>query len=164
MYMAGRVLDRSGNPIEGAVLDVWHADENGLYDVQQEGVNMDTGATIGGGLQNADVNYRGKFATAADGSFSFRSVRPKWYPIPHDGPVGELLTICKHHHFRPAHIHVIVTAKGCTPLITHIFPHDDPYVDKDVVFAVKSDLIKQFDKVEDPAELKAIGLPNPRPK
>jgi len=104
MYFSGLVLDESGSPIEGAVLDVWHADEEGLYDVQQPGVNMDTGAMVGEGLASDDSNYRGKFKTEADGSFNFKSVRPKYYPIPHDGPVGALLETIKQHHFRHMNI------------------------------------------------------------
>jgi len=158
MYMHGTVTDCDGKPIAGAVLDVFHADEDGKYDVQQPGLDMSTGARVGEGIAVDDCNYRAKLVTAEDGTYWFTSIRPKFYPIPHDGPVGALLVKMNQHHMRPAHIHMVVTAAGCEPLITHIFPDDDPYVDSDVVYAVKNDLVLPFQRVEDAEKAAALGI------
>jgi len=158
MYMHGKVTDCEGKPVVGAVLDVFHADEDGNYDVQQPGVNMSTGAKVGDGISTEDCNYRAKLVTDADGAYWFTSIRPKFYPIPHDGPVGALLEKMNQHHFRPAHIHLVITASGFEPLVTHLFPEDDPYVATDVVFAVKNDLVLPFTKVEDAEKAAALGI------
>ena len=131
MVVSGRILNTEGQPIEGAVLDVWHADNEGHYDIQVE-----TGD---------ETNYRGKFVTGKDGAYSFVSIKMKFYPIPNDGPVGKLLDAIGHHPYRPAHLHYLISAVGYEPLTTHIFPSDDPYIDNDVVFGVKKDLVKEFE-------------------
>lgn len=127
----GRVLDAQGNPIAGAAVDVWQANADGFYDVQQPGV-QDTG------------NGRGLFTTDAQGRFWFTSVVPSFYPIPTDGPVGELLAAARRHEFRPAHIHFIATAPGYKELTTHIFVNESKYLDSDAVFAVKKSLVREF--------------------
>jgi len=158
MFVHGTIKGCDGTPLEGAVVDVWHADEDGNYDVQQPGVTMDTGAVVGQGLAAKDCNYRGKLVTDKEGAFSFASIRPKFYPIPHDGPVGELLVKMNQHCYRPAHIHIVATAPAHVPLVTHLFPADDPYIESDVVFAVKSDLVLPFTKIEDPARAAELGF------
>ena len=131
----GRVIDGEGRPVVGAVIDVWQTNDDGFYDVQQKGIQP-------------DYNLRGVFKSAEDGSYWFRTVKPRYYPIPDDGPVGKLLEALGRHPNRPAHLHFIVTAKGFDPVITHIFTPDCPYLDQDAVFGVKEDLIADFKWIE----------------
>jgi len=128
-YFSGRVLDVAGAPIAGAVLDVWQTDGDGFYDVQRPG-----GASYA----------RGRFTTGADGHYSFRTVKPVSYSIPTDGPVGVMLRAMGRHPFRPAHVHLIVSAPGYGAVTTHLFVKGDPYLDTDAVFAVKESLIVDF--------------------
>lgn len=127
--VTGRVLDAAGAPVAGALLDVWQTSEDGWYDVQQPGIQP-------------EGNLRGKFRAEPDGSFWFVSVKPASYPIPTDGPVGELLRAIGRHPFRPAHIHFIISAPGYESVTTHIFAEGDPYLDSDTVFGVKSSLVE----------------------
>jgi catechol 1,2-dioxygenase len=148
MVVRGRVTDAAGNPVAGATLDVWQANDEGFYDVQQKG-------------RQPDFNLRGVFRTETDGSYWFRAVKPKFYPIPDDGPVGKLLEALGRHPYRPAHLHFIVAAPGCRRLVTHIFVPDDPYIDSDAVFGVKKSLIADFAKADDPARAATLGVGNP---
>jgi protocatechuate 3,4-dioxygenase beta subunit len=129
-------------------VDVWQCTEDGFYDVQQPD------------LQPAG-NGRGLFTTDGDGAFHFRTVVPSHYPIPTDGPVGELLAATHRHPYRPAHIHFIAEASGHTPLTTHIFVANGPYLDSDAVFAVKQSLIADFSEVSDPALAEKFGVAVP---
>ena len=144
----GRVLSTDGTPLPGAELDVWQANDQGFYDVQQPGVQP-------------RANGRGLFTAAGDGSFWFRTIVPSFYPIPTDGPVGTLLNATKRHPYRPAHIHFIVTAPGHRPLTTHIFVAGSQYIESDAVFAVKKSLIKEFAAVGDPDQAARYGLSGP---
>lgn len=137
MLVHGRILDTDGAPVEGVTIDVWQANDEGFYDVQQKGIQP-------------DFNLRGKFKTGADGRYWFKAVKPKFYPIPTDGPVGQLLEHLGRHGFRPAHFHYIILKDGYDPLTTHIFDPDDPYIHSDVVFGVKESLMAKFDPVNDP--------------
>jgi catechol 1,2-dioxygenase len=148
LVVSGRVTDTDGNPIAGALLDVWQANDEGFYDVQQKGIQP-------------DMNLRGVFTTDADGRYWFRSVRPRFYPIPDDGPVGKLLGQMGRHPYRPAHIHFIVGATGFESITTHIFTPDCPYLETDAVFGVKADLIADFQTRDDPAEAARLGFSNP---
>ena len=148
MVVTGRVTDTEGKPITGATLDVWAANDEGFYDVQQKGVQP-------------DMNLRGIFTTDAEGHYWFRSVKPRFYPIPDDGTVGQLLKALGRHPFRPAHIHFIVNAGGFQPITTHIFTPDDPYLASDAVFGVKESLIVDFDKTDDPARARELGFEGP---
>ena len=145
MFIEGHILDTKGNPIEGAVIDVWQANDEGFYDVQQKGLQP-------------DFNLRGVFKTGADGHYWFRAVKPKYYPIPDDGPVGQLLRALGRHPYRPAHLHYIIKADGFETLTTHIFDPDDPYINSDAVFGVKESLLAKFDKTNDPARAQAYGF------
>jgi catechol 1,2-dioxygenase len=145
MYIEGRILDTKGNPIEGAVIDVWQANDEGFYDVQQKGLQP-------------DFNLRGVFTTGADGRYWFRAVKPKFYPIPNDGPVGQLLVALGRHPYRPAHLHYIIKADGFETLTTHIFDPEDPYINSDAVFGVKESLLAKFDKTNDPARAQTYGF------
>jgi catechol 1,2-dioxygenase len=129
--LAGRVLSADGTPLPGAVLDVWQANDQGFYDVQQPDVQP-------------PGNGRGLFTADQDGAYWFRTIVPTHYPIPTDGPVGTLLEATKRHPYRPAHIHFIVTAPGHRPLTTHIFVAGSPYIESDAVFAVKKSLVTEF--------------------
>ena len=137
MFIEGRILDTEGRPIEGAVIDVWQANDEGFYDVQQKGLQP-------------DFNLRGVFKTGEDGRYWFRAVKPKYYPIPDDGPVGQLLRALGRHPYRPAHLHYIIKAKGFETLTTHIFDPDDPYINSDAVFGVKESLLAKFVRTHDP--------------
>jgi catechol 1,2-dioxygenase len=145
MFIQGRILDTDGRPIANAVLDVWQANDEGFYDVQQKGIQP-------------DFNLRGVFRTGVDGRYWFRAVKPKYYPIPDDGPVGQLLKALGRHPYRPAHLHYIIKAKGFEPLVTHIFDPDDPYINSDAVFGVKESLLAEFRKTQDPARAKEYGF------
>lgn len=125
-YVVGAVRSSDGTPLAGARIDVWEADEDGFYDVQYTG-NRSAG--------------RGWLRTGEQGEYSFWSVRPSPYPIPHDGPAGDLLRAAGRSPMRPAHLHFKVEAPGHRTLITHIFVADDDYLDRDAVFGVKDSLI-----------------------
>ena len=146
--VAGRVADEEGNPLPDAVIDVWQANDEGFYDVQQPGVQP-------------ELNLRGLFTADADGEFWFRSVVPRYYPIPVDGPVGELLRATGRHPFRPAHLHFIVSAPGFRAVTTHLFVDDSAYLDSDAVFGVKDSLVRQFPEIDDAARAAELGLANP---
>lgn len=148
MVVRGRVLDVEGHPVEGAKIDVWQANDEGFYDVQQKGIQP-------------DFNLRGVFRTGADGSYWFKAVRPKFYAIPDDGPVGQLLAALGRHPFRPAHLHYIISKEGYDEVTTHIFDPDDPYIDNDAVFGVKESLIAEFVKVEDAERIEQVGFTGP---
>ncbi len=144
----GSVRQPDGAPIPSATVDVWQADTHGFYDVQQPEIQP-----LGNG--------RGLFTTDADGRFLFRTVVPRYYPIPADGPVGALLRAAGRHPNRPAHIHFIVSAPGYQGLTTHIFVEGSPYLDSDAVFAVKQSLITAFRPNGDVEEAAELNLPAP---
>lgn len=127
---SGRVLSADGQPLSSALVDVWHADAEGFYDVQRP--------------QLKGMQLRGKFHTDAQGRFWFWTVRPTEYPVPTDGPVGQMLLKMGRHAYRPAHIHTIVSAPGYEPVTTHVFAAGDRYLDSDAVFGVKNSLIVNF--------------------
>jgi len=131
----GRVLSTDGTPIENARIDVWSDNADGFYDVQQPDIQP-------------KWNNRGIFTTGKDGSYNFRGIKPVSYPVPVDGPAGEMLRGMGRHPYRPAHTHVIVTAPGFQKLVTHIFVGDDPYILSDAVFGVKESLKAPFTKNE----------------
>ncbi|QFR01537.1 6-chlorohydroxyquinol-1,2-dioxygenase [Streptomyces phaeolivaceus] len=146
--ISGRVLSRDGTPLPGAVLDVWQASADGYYDVQQPEV------------QPAG-NGRGLFTADTEGRFWFRTCVPSPYPIPTDGPVGDLLRATARHPYRPAHIHFIASADGHTPVTTHIFVAGSDHLDSDAVFAVKDSLVQDFTETDDPSLAREFGIPNP---
>jgi len=131
----GRILDLQGNPIKGARLDVWSDNAEGYYDVQQPDIQP-------------KWNNRGIFTTEADGKYSFIGIKPVSYPIPDDGPVGQMLAALGRHPYRPAHMHFLITAPGYQKLVTHTFDGDDFYITSDTVFGVKKTLVAPFEKVE----------------
>ncbi|HEX4250774.1 MAG TPA: intradiol ring-cleavage dioxygenase [Pseudonocardia sp.] len=128
-YVSGQVRGVDGTPLAGVRVDAWEADEDGFYDTQYEGVQ-----TQGRGWQR----------TGEQGEYRFWSVLPTHYPIPDDGPVGELIRAAGRGPMRPAHLHFKVTAPGYRTLITHVFVDGDEYLHNDVVFGVKDSLIGEF--------------------
>ncbi|WP_225234745.1 intradiol ring-cleavage dioxygenase [Klenkia terrae] len=146
--VSGQVTGPDGAPLAGATVDVWQTNEDGFYDVQQPD------------LQPAG-NLRGIFTTDDEGRFWFRSVVPRYYPIPDDGPVGRLLAATARHPNRPAHLHFIAAAEGFRPVTTHVFVADSPYLDSDAVFGVKDSLVRDVPEVDDPARAAEVGLANP---
>jgi protocatechuate 3,4-dioxygenase beta subunit len=146
--VSGQVTGPDGEPLAGASVDVWQTNEDGFYDVQQPGIQP-------------RGNLRGMFSADDDGRFWFRSVVPRYYPIPDDGPVGQLLAATGRHPYRPAHLHFIVAAAGYRPVTTHVFVDDSPYLDSDAVFGVKESLVRPVPEVDDPARAAEVGLPNP---
>jgi protocatechuate 3,4-dioxygenase beta subunit len=136
LLVSGHVLDTTGKALPGAVVDVWQNATNRLYAVQDE--------------QQSPENLRGRFHADGDGAFRFRTVRPVDYPIPDDGPVGRMLKATGRHPWRPAHVHMMVSAERCTPVTTHLFDSESKYLDSDVVFGVKPSLVRTL-TLHDPA-------------
>ncbi|WP_086853728.1 dioxygenase [Amycolatopsis kentuckyensis] len=131
LYITGVVRDLDGTPVTGAVLDVWQADEEGAYESQLPDVD--------------EARLRAKYSSRADGSYCVRTIAPKGYSIPMDGPVGELIRGTDISHFRPAHVHFLINAAGYEPLITHLFQEGARYLDSDVVFGTKQELVVAFE-------------------
>jgi catechol 1,2-dioxygenase len=129
--------DQSGKPIAGAEVDVWHSSPEGFYEQQDP--------------KQAPMNLRGKFITDADGKFGFRSVKPAGYPIPIDGPVGDLIRAGKRHHYRPAHLHFLIFKEGFKTLISQIYVNDDDMLETDVQFGVTKALIGDYVRHDGPA-------------
>lgn len=130
LLVEGRVQSAAGAALPGARVEVWAADTDGFYDVQRPGLDGHSG--------------RATFEADAEGRFHFWTVMPAFYPIPDDGPVGQLLRATGRHPFRPAHVHFMISAPGHEQLVTHIFAEDSPYLDSDAVFGVKTSLIERF--------------------
>ena len=144
-YIFGSVTDTDGNPIDGAEIDVWQANDDGFYDIQQPGVQP-------------EMNLRGIFSTKDDGKYWFKSVKPKFYSIPTDGPVGTMISATGRHPNRPAHLHYIVSAAGYKSVVTHVFVKGSEYLDSDAVFGVKDSLISEYILIEDNIKAKKIGF------
>ena len=128
--------DKNGKPIAGAEVDIWQSSPEGFYENQDP-------------IQ-ADMNLRGKFTTDKDGHISFRSVKPAGYPIPIDGPVGELLRAAGRHNMRPAHLHFLVYKDGFKTLISQIYDPEDKHIETDVQFGVTQHLIGNYIRHDDP--------------
>jgi hydroxyquinol 1,2-dioxygenase len=133
LLVSGTISSTDGKTIAGAIIDVWHSDNDGYYDVQQ----LDK---IG------HLAMRGRFQTDAEGRFRFWSIKPAAYPIPHDGPVGQMLAVQGRHPWRPSHVHFMISAPGYEQLVTHVFVAGDQYLDSDAVFGVKDSLIREYVK------------------
>ncbi|MEV4146900.1 dioxygenase [Amycolatopsis sp. NPDC049691] len=131
LYLTGTVRGLDGAPVGGAILDVWQADEDGAYESQIPGID--------------EARLRAKYATRPDGSYCLRTIAPKGYSIPMDGPVGALIGGTDISHFRPAHVHFLINAAGYEPLITHLFQEGAEYLDSDVVFGTKQELVVAFE-------------------
>jgi protocatechuate 3,4-dioxygenase beta subunit len=131
------VKDTSGKPVAGAEVDIWHSSPEGFYEQQDP--------------KQAPMNLRGKFTTDAEGHFGFRSVKPAGYPIPINGPVGELVRAGRRHNFRPAHLHFLIFKDGFKTLISQIYVNDDDRLETDVQFGVTKALIGDYVRHDGPA-------------
>jgi protocatechuate 3,4-dioxygenase beta subunit len=147
LFVHGRITSADGTPVSEAVLDIWQTSPDGGYDVWDE--------------RQPDYNFRGKFGVDEDGNYEFRTMVPKPYTVPTDGPVGGFLEATDQHPWRPAHIHFKVEAEGHEPLITQVFFPDDPYLENDTIGAVKPDLVRSLRRHESEEELAWRGLDAP---
>jgi hydroxyquinol 1,2-dioxygenase len=129
-YVRGKVRSLGGQAIAGAHISVWQSDEEGFYDVQRP--------------ELGEAQARGELVSEQDGRYSFKTILAAPYPIPHDGPVGQMLKQLGRHPWRPAHLHFLVKASGFETLITHIFRSGDPYLNSDAVFGVRSSLVTSW--------------------
>ena len=127
----GTVRDARGHPLASATVDVWEPSTNGLYENQDPA--------------QPDMNLRGRFITDDQGRYALRCLRPHGYPIPYDGPGGDLLKMLGRHPMRPAHVHFLITAPGCEPVIAQVYDSRAEYLDNDAIFAVKDSLIAVFE-------------------
>lgn len=130
MEVRGLILDETKNPITSAIVDVWHSSPVGFYENQDE--------------QQVDMNLRGRFETNENGEFFFRTIRPAGYPVPTNGPCGELLRAQKRHPNRPAHIHFMISKPGYKVLITQVFDSTDKNLESDPVFGVAKQLVGNY--------------------
>lgn len=145
LFMRGQVVDTDGNPIAGVEVDIWQASPVGMYENQDPG--------------QADMNLRGKFTTDSEGRFWLRSVKPAGYPVPTDGPAGDLLKEQRRHPYRPAHIHVLLFKQGFKTLVTQVFVDDDENLETDVVFGVTEALVGDFRMRDDQPPEPDAGTP-----
>ena len=146
-FFAGRVTTSAGEPIAGALLDIWQNAPNALYENQDD--------------DQPDMNLRCKLRADKNGAYAFRTIRPVSYPIPNRGPVGRLLKALGRHHYRPAHMHFKVAADGYVPLTTALFALGDPYLDSDAVYGVKETLVIDFVRHDSPEEAVERGVAPP---
>ena len=149
MFVQSRVTDLKGKPLANAPVDVWHADDDGFYDSQK--ANYD----------EVGASARARFITDSDGRFFFRTILPCSYPIPTDGPVGEMIVQTNRHPMRPAHVHFIIAAPGYRTLVTQLFVAGDQYLDSDAVFGVKPALIVPFKRHGSKSQAEQLNMPSP---
>jgi len=145
LFVEAQVADGEGRPVAGAEVDIWQSSPEGLYENQDPA--------------QAEMNLRGRFLTDAAGRFHFRSVKPAGYPIPVDGPVGELVRAAGRHNYRPAHLHFMVFKPGFKTLISQVYVPDDEHLDSDVQFGVTRALIGNYIRHDEPAP--AMGFKAP---
>lgn len=145
MYVEGRVLTTDGQPIPNAVIDTWETDADGFYDTQY--------------ANRSHPDCRGRLRTDDDGRFGYRAVVPVSYPIPGDGPVGELLLLLGRHNMRPNHLHVVVEAPGFHKLVTAFYPEGCDFIKSDCVFGVKKSLVVSLKDIVDDEEARKRGFP-----
>lgn len=147
VLLRGRVLDLENRPIAGAVLDFWQTAANGLYPAQDPHQHPE--------------NLRCRMHTGADGKYEMRVIRPSAYPVPYDGPVGDLLRAGGRHAWRPAHFHFIVSAPGFHSVVTELFNAEDTYIDEDAAFGVRDSILVKFERNDSPEEAAALRLNSP---
>ncbi|PWN53931.1 intradiol ring-cleavage dioxygenase [Violaceomyces palustris] len=144
MFVTGRILDTDGRPIPKARIETWETDPTGHYDNQYP--------------DRKEPDCRGRLFSAADGSYSYRAIRPVAYPIPSDGPVGMLLKKLGRHVYRPAHLHMMIEAEGYETLVTALYPEGDEYLYSDAVFGVKSKLVCSLKTITDEERVRDLGF------
>lgn len=132
LHFKGFVRNEKGDPVAGAEVDVWHSSPVGLYENQDK--------------TQAEMNLRGRFTTLADGSFSFKTVKPAGYPVPTEGPTGALLRAQKRHNMRPAHLHFLIHKPGFKTIASQVYDPEDPHLETDSQFGVTKALIGRFEK------------------
>jgi protocatechuate 3,4-dioxygenase beta subunit len=137
--------DVAGHPVAGAEIDVWHSSPEGLYENQD--------------AKQAEMNLRGRFISDEDGKFHFSSVKPAGYPIPVDGPVGDLVRATRRHNFRPAHLHFMAFKPGFKTLVSQVYSPDDPNIDSDVQFGVTRALIGNYVRHDKPSDEFGFAAP-----
>lgn len=130
VLLRGRITDAANKPLANALIEVWECAPNGLYEQQDP--------------EQPDMNLRGQFRTAADGSYEIRCVRPVSYPVPYDGPAGDILQVMGRHPYRPSHVHMMIAAPGFKTLISQLYDKEDKYLDSDSVYSVKGTLLMDF--------------------
>jgi protocatechuate 3,4-dioxygenase beta subunit len=139
------IADSDGRPVAGAEVDIWHSSPQGLYENQDP--------------SQAEMNLRGRFVTDDAGRFHFRSVKPSGYPIPIDGPVGDLVRATGRHHYRPAHLHFMIYKPGFKTMISQIYAPDDAHIDSDVQFGVTRALIGDYVRHDEPSAEHGFAAP-----
>jgi protocatechuate 3,4-dioxygenase beta subunit len=145
LIVRASIVDGDGRAVAGAEIDVWHSSPEGLYENQDPA--------------QAEMNLRGRFVSDAAGRFDFRSVKPAGYPIPIDGPVGELVKATRRHNYRPAHLHFMIFKPGFKTLITQIYAPDDAHIDSDVQFGVTRALIGNYLRHDEPSTESGFATP-----
>ena len=146
-WVEGTVRDTADQPVAGAAIEVWQTADNGMY----EGQDPDQPAS----------NLRGRLVTDAQGRWAFRTILPRPYPIPSDGPVGEMLAATGRHPNRPAHVHFAIDAPGFQRLTTALYSEGDAWLDSDAVLGVKASLVAAWTRNADPRSAERRGLPSP---
>jgi len=146
MYVEGHVRDTGGAPISGAVIDTWETDGHGFYDTQY--------------ADRAVPDCRGRLVTNKDGKYGYRAIVPVSYPVPGDGPTGDLLLALGRHNIRPNHLHMMINAHGFRKLTTALYPEGDLYLASDPVFGVKKSLVVKLAEIDDETEARKRGFPN----
>jgi protocatechuate 3,4-dioxygenase beta subunit len=145
LIVRASIADGSGRPVAGAEVDVWHSSPEGLYENQDP--------------KQAEMNLRGRFVSDEAGCFHFRTVKPAGYPIPVDGPVGELVKATRRHNYRPAHLHFMIYKPGFKTLISQIYAPDDEHIDSDVQFGVTRALIGDYLRHDEPSSEMGFASP-----
>jgi protocatechuate 3,4-dioxygenase beta subunit len=145
LFVSVSLEDANGRPVQGAEIDVWHSSPEGLYENQDP--------------HQAEMNLRGRFVSDENGRFNFRSVKPAGYPIPVDGPVGQLVRATRRHNFRPAHLHFMVFKPGFKTLISQVYSPDDPNLESDVQFGVTRALIGNYVRHDESSDKHGFAAP-----
>ncbi|KAI0032421.1 aromatic compound dioxygenase, partial [Vararia minispora EC-137] len=145
MYVEGRVLTTTGRPIPNAVIETWETDGLGFYDTQY--------------TTREKPDCRGRLRSDSEGRYGYRAIVPVAYPIPGDGPVGDLLLLLGRHNMRPNHLHIMVEASGFNKLTTAFYPEGDRYLDSDAVFGVKKSLVVKLQEIDNEEEARRRGFP-----
>jgi hydroxyquinol 1,2-dioxygenase len=147
VLLRGHVVDNNAVPVVGARINLWQTLDNGLYDIQIPELKMHL--------------FRGWMQTNEEGAFQVRTIKPKGYTAPMDGPMGEMLIKTRRNEWRPAHWHFLIRAEGFDELVTELYPAGSPHLDDDVAFGPREALIVDVRTVDDPEEAKRYGMPCP---